>query len=484
MVDDRRVHILISPSQPLGPGPVVYWMNRDQRAQDNWALLFAQALATNKQQIGSDRGRASSKTTSRPLAVVFNLVDNFPNANFRHYAFMLRGLQETAQSLHKLNIPFLLTRGNPGTKLPRLLQRMRASALVTDFLPLRVKTQWIEDVSSAIHIPFYEVDAHNIVPVYEGSEKLEFAARTIRPRLSRQLPEFLTNFPRLARQQPAAVKKILDQPLPKTIATLAGDIDWGKLHTSLRVDRSVDELDWLTPGSAAALRVMRRFIHKSLPLFDKLANDPVSDVQSQLSPYLHFGHISAQRVALAVKQSKAPPEAEKVFLEQLIVRRELSDNFCYHCQDYDQLRSLPRWGLRTLMEHRRDPRPYRYTLEQLEQARTSDPLWNAAQREMVIRGKMHGYMRMYWAKKIVQWTSSPLQALKYTIYLNDKYFLDGRDPIGYVNILWSIGGLHDTPFPTRPIFGSIRYMSQEGCRRKFDVEAYIKRWSSSPVIQP
>jgi len=195
--------------------------------------------------------------------------------------------------------------------------------------------------------------------------------------------------------------------------------------------------------------------------------------QSNLSPYLHFGQISAQRIALEVRKARLDPEAQKAFLEELIIRRELSDNYCYYNPDYDRPSGFPAWAQKTQATHQDDRREYDYSSEQLEKAQTHDPLWNAAQMEMVHKGKMHGYMRMYWAKKILEWTKSPEEAQRIAITLNDKYELDGRDPNGYTGIAWSIGGVHDRAWGERPVFGKIRYMSYNGSKSKFDVKGYI-----------
>jgi deoxyribodipyrimidine photo-lyase len=209
--------------------------------------------------------------------------------------------------------------------------------------------------------------------------------------------------------------------------------------------------------------------------YDDTRNDPTQDGQSNLSPYLHFGQLSAQRVALEVRMHPVPDAEKEAFLEELLVRRELSDNFCFYNPSYDSVAGFPEWAQKTLKAHRSDPREYRYSAEELEQGLTHDSLWNAAQMEMVRRGKMHGYMRMYWAKKILEWSQSPDEALNIATYLNDKYELDGRDPNGYTGIAWSIGGVHDRAWQERPIFGKIRYMSHRGAQRKFDVQAYVKQ---------
>jgi deoxyribodipyrimidine photo-lyase len=428
-------------------GPVAYWMSRDQRVHDNWALLYAQQLAHERQV---------------PLLVVFCLAPRFLGAAFRQYDFMLAGLAEVSQELANHRIPFHLIQGEPGQAILQWIKTREVSLLVTDFDPLRIKKEWKEDVGQSLAIPFLEVDAHNIVPCWLASPKQEWAAYSFRPKIHRALPEFLTPFPTL-----------LKHPFP------AGETGTGlevtNLLDSLSLDRTVPPVTWLNPGEQAARKHLTRFLAEKLAHYNRERNDPTRDGQSDLSPYLHFGHIAPQRVALEVRDSKAPRDSKDAFLEELIVRRELSDNFCYYNRDYDRFQSFPDWASKTLDDHRADEREYLYTLEEFEASRTHDPLWNAAQLEMVQRGKMHGYLRMYWAKKILEWTASPEEAQEVAIYLNDRYELDGRDPNGYVGIAWSLGGVHDRAWGERPIFGKVRYMSYKGAAGKFDVQAYIDK---------
>ena len=212
-----------------------------------------------------------------------------------------------------------------------------------------------------------------------------------------------------------------------------------------------------------------------LSLYDSERNNPVIEAQSGLSPWLHFGQISAQRVAFETLRNEADTSLSASFLEELIVRRELADNFCLYRPNYDSVDVFPTWAQASLRDHLADPRPYNYSIETLEKAQTHDPLWNAAQMEMVITGKMHGWMRMYWGKKILEWSPNPEEAMQKAIFLNDRYSLDGRDPNGYAGIAWCIGGVHDRAWPSRPIFGKIRYMNAAGAQRKFDTQGYIRR---------
>ena len=286
---------------PYQSGPVVYWLSREQRARDNCALLAAQRLALDHQ---------------APLAVVFNLVPNFLQAAYRQYDFMLRGLRETAARLDQQSIPFFLLSGDPGETLPDFLKHCRAGALVTDFDPLRLKRQWKNQVLQRIQIPCIEVDAHNIVPCWLASPKQEFGAYTLRPKIHRLLPDFLTDLPAL-------------ETHPYTWTEAAPSIDWGRALVGVAADPGVWPVTWCRPGEDAARERLQTFIHQGLPQYDRDRNDPTLAGQSDLSPYLHFGQLAPQRVAWEIRQSDAPPEAKQAFLEELIVRRELSDNFLF-----------------------------------------------------------------------------------------------------------------------------------------------------------
>lgn len=487
-------------SLSLGKGPVVYWMSRDQRAQDNRALEFALALA------------ASGK---KGLVVCFSLVPRFLEAPIRAYDFLLRGLLETASTLQERGIPFCLLLGEPSSEVPRLLEYMEASACVTDFDPLRVKRNWQEEVAKAISLPFYVVDAHNIVPCREASNKQEYSARTIRPKIHSRLERYLREDPWVTAEEWAKVagfsrglqgilagaptggnEEINASPTLTSGCRLTTDpniggqdgnffhsggwyslpIELKRVLDFLQVDRTVPPVDWIEPGYKAGRKVLEQFIRDKLSGYDRNRDDPNKNGISELSPYLHFGHISAREVALAVERSDAPKEDKEAYLEQLIVRKELSDNFCYYNPHYDSFDGFPSWAQRSLREHQKDPREYVYTYQQFDAAQTHDPLWNAAQNQLVKRGKLHGFLRMYWAKKILEWTPSAEVAMEYAVRLNDRYNLDGRDPNGYVGCAWSIGGVHDRPWFERPVFGMVRYMSYSGAARKFDVAAFIDHW--------
>jgi len=443
-----RLRINNSNRIPVPPdGAVVYWMSRDQRVADNWALLHAQSLALERQ---------------TPLAVVFTLADSFLGATLRQFGFMLRGLAHVAERLEELGIPFILLRGNPPDEMCRFIQQHTVGVLVTDFDPLHIKHSWHDQVALSVSIPCIEVDAHNIVPCRVASSRQEYGAYTLRPKIHRVLPDFLDSFPPLTKHPfswPAPVKEF------DLEATLSG----------ITVDRSVAEIGGLTPGEQGGRARLDDFIENGLAAYESERNDPCRHGQSGLSPWLHFGQLSAQRVALEVVRQLSTSPSSEAFLEELIVRRELADNFCLYNNNYDRVEGFPEWAQRTIAAHRHDPRECPYMPKQLETAQTHDPLWNAAQLAMVNTATMHGYLRMYWAKKILEWSPSPEDAMATAIMLNDRYQLDGRDPNGYAGIAWSMGGVHDRAWGERPVFGKIRYMNYKGCQRRFAVKEYISR---------
>ncbi|KAG2438770.1 hypothetical protein HXX76_005312 [Chlamydomonas incerta] len=454
LVNPKRVRVLKPGS--IGKGPVVYWMSRDQRLQDNWALLHA---------IEKAQGEAGSGQ----VAVAFNLVPAFLGAGARQFGFMLRGLRQLAPKLEARGIKFYLLQGDPAETLPALVSGLGAGLLVTDYSPLRLGRTWREQVCSALgSVPVHEVDAHNVVPVWVASEKREVGARTLRPKIHKALPEFLREFPAVP-------------TLPAwTPAVAPAPVDWEALLAEvLSRGADVPEVDWCTPGEDAALEALtgpRGFLSPSrLSLYDTKRNDPATPAAlSNLSPYLHFGQLAPQRAALeAAKHRTKYKAAVESYLEELVVRRELADNFCHYCATYDSLAAAAEWARESLDKHRVDKREFLYSRDQLEAGATHDELWNAAQLEMAHRGKMHGFMRMYWAKKILEWTTGPEQAIEWAIYLNDRYELDGRDPGGYTGVLWSMAGVHDMGWAERAVFGKIRYMNYNGCKRKFDIKAYV-----------
>ena len=486
-----RVLRTVSGGAPLSASdkaqrPVLYWMSRDQRVQDNWALHYAKQEALD---CGS------------PLAVVFCLTPGFPGATFRAYDFMLKGLRETEQALMAVGVPFFLLPGDPAKELPAFANAVHSHTVVCDFSPMPVKKMWNRSLLGLPYPPedpktptvavsrtsvakgalpacverVVEVDAHNVVPVWVTSDKREHAARTIRPKVSALLPKFLVDYPE------AHTKKNTGDvltPWPCNAAKQPSAIDFDGMYKSLSVDRSVTPASWITPGEKAANAAVAAFAEstKHLHAYETQRNDPVQDAQSQLSPFLHFGHASPQRAAFAAKRhartASAAHKGMEGFVEELVVRRELSDNYMYYSGDEPD---FPKWALESLALHESDKREYLYSEDQFEFGKTHDELWNAAQLQMVVQGKMHGFLRMYWAKKILEWTPNAATAFDIALRLNDKYELDGRDPNGFVGVAWSMYGVHDMGWTERSVFGKVRYMNYAGCKRKFNIAAYVTK---------
>jgi deoxyribodipyrimidine photo-lyase len=441
-MDYRRVKIIL---EKKISGPILYWMSRDHRVRDNWALIYAQELALNHKQ---------------PIIVVFCLQPEFLNAESRIFDFMLEGLEIIEKDCIELNITFVVLKGDPTTVLTNFIEEYKIGMLITDFSPLKIKRNWIESLRSKLNVSFSEIDTHNIVPCWVASNKKEYAAYTIRSKISKLLAEFLVEFPEI-KKHPYSWKENFSE------------VNWVKLRNFVSEDNPIYTFDWITPGEDQARGVLKLFVEEKLRNYNKERNDPNLNSVSDLSPYLHFGQISSQRVVLEATKTKRIVNLKGSFYDEIIVRKELSDNFCFYSPDYDTTASFQSWAKESLNQHLKDKRDYIYTLEELERAKTHDDLWNAAQRQMIKRGKMHGYLRMYWAKKILEWTETPEKAVEYAIYLNDKYELDGRDPNGYAGIAWSIGGVHDRAWGERKVFGKIRYMSYDGMKRKFNIKQYI-----------
>lgn len=439
MVDSSRVRNLVD--IPQKEGPVVYWMQRDMRAHHNWALIYAQEKA---------------QALKVPLIVVFALDDRSSFTRTPHFSFMMQGLYEVRDTLAPLAIPLCILKGDPKVSILAFLQEVKAGMLVCDFTPLRYARTWKDAVALYCDVRFDEVDAHNIVPCWVASHKEEFAAYTFRPKIRAHYRAYSGPVPRTKKH-----------PYVHTKSLPSGGV----------IPSASSVFDRVTPGAKAGDRALSSFLTHRLSAYDAKRNDPTEDGQSGLSPYIHFGHLSAQQIAHKVETCNATSADKKAFLEELVVRKELSDNFCFYQPAYDRYEGLRSWAKDTLEAHLHDVREFVYSEEEFEHALTHDPLWNAAQTQMVQTGTMHGYMRMYWAKKILEWTQNPHDAIAIAITLNDTYSLDGRDPNGYAGILWSIGGLHDRAWFERPIFGKIRYMNYNGCARKFDVKRYIEMFS-------
>ena len=446
MIHKARLQPL-NPLPPAGGQYVLYWMQQSQRAENNHALEYAIAQAN---------------ALRLPVLVAFALTA-FPEANRRSYQFMLEGLRDTQQRLAARGIGLCVRMGDPATVVPELAKK--AALLVGDVGYLRLQREWRAAVARLVACPFVLVESDAIVPVALASDHAEFAARTLRPKIHRRLADFLQPLP-------AARPAIPSLDLVRRSLSLD---DPAALCRRLAVDESVPPSDRFTGGPTAARKLLDRFLARRLASYDRDNSDPVLDGCSRLSPYLHFGQLSPLDIALRVQESDAPRAATDAFLEQLIVRRELSLNACWFNPGYDRYDTLPPWTLTTLDQHRHDKREFLYTLSQWEAGATHDPCWNAAQAEMVRSGSMHNYMRMYWGKKILEWSRSPEEAFDTALYLNNKYELDGRDPNGFTGVAWCFGR-HDRPWTERPVFGKIRYMNANGLHRKFDIQAYLDRW--------
>jgi deoxyribodipyrimidine photo-lyase len=427
---------------------VLYWMQASQRAVFNHALEYSirQANELNK-----------------PVVVLFGITDRFPEANERHYAFMLQGLREVREGLYQRGIQFVVLHKSP--ELAAVQFSKDASMVVTDAGYLRIQKEWRYHVAKNASCPVVQLESDVIVPVSVASDREAYSAAVLRPRIKKHLKRYLV--------------PLKDTPVRKdSLGFRFNSLDVQNvkgLLSKLSLDRSVSPVKTFHGGWKDAMRLLDAFIMDKLKYYKDLRNDPSTDYGSHMSPYLHFGQISPLDIALKVNQARGRAKAAKeAYLEELVVRRELSMNFVHYNPNYDAYDALPDWAKKTLKVHEKDKREYLYDLRAWEQARTHDPYWNAAQREMVITGKMHNYMRMYWGKKILEWSKTPEDAYRTALDLNNKYELDGRDPNGFAGVAWCFGK-HDRAWPERPIFGKVRYMNAAGLRRKFDIETYVRR---------
>jgi len=420
-------------------------MQASQRTEYNHALEYAVQIA-NK--------------IHRAVVVYFGLTDTFPEANERHYHFMLEGLKDVESSLSNKGIRMVVWQTSPPDGAAELSKD--ASLVVVDRAYLRMQRTWRRHLARSIACPLVQVESNSVVPVETSSPKEEYSAATFRPKIQNKLHSFLhsveENYPEVD-----ALQLHFDS---------IDIIDPEKAISTLDIDRSVRKVEDFRGGTTEAKKRLEIFLKEKLQYYEELRNDPTKDYVSNLSPYLHFGQISPLYIALRVLDTDNP--GKDAYLEELITRRELSFNFVFYNDNYDSFNGLPEWAKETLKEHEKDPREYIYTLEELENAETHDPYWNVAQREMTLRGKMHGYMRMYWGKKIIEWSKTPEEAYRTAVYLNNKYELDGRDPNGFTGVAWCFGK-HDRPWKERPIFGKTRYMNANGLKRKFNADEYVAK---------
>jgi deoxyribodipyrimidine photo-lyase len=427
---------------------VLYWMQQSQRASFNPALEYAIEIANRK---------------GLPVVVAFGLTDRYPDANLRHYRFMLEGLREVAATLAERRIRFVLRRGAPNEVAVAL--GAEAALVVCDRGYLRHQKAWRADVAARVSCALVQVEGDVVVPIEAASTKAEAGARTLRPKLHRIWDEYLRPLADAAVREPS-----LDLHMERALDP--SDID-GVLG-SLGLDRSVAPVRRFRGGTGEARRRLRAFLDTGLDGYAEGRSEPGAFRCSLLSPYLHFGQISPVEVALTVRNARDGADADRgAYLEELIVRRELAANFVAFEPRYDDYGCLPGWARATLDAHRADRRQHVYTRDELEHARTHDRYWNAAMREMRATGFMHNYMRMYWAKKILEWSAEPEAAFRTILHLNNRYFLDGRDANSYANVAWTFG-VHDRPWPERAVFGKVRYMNARGLERKFDMAAYLR----------
>ena len=438
---------------------VLYWAQMNRRAASNHALAHAAEIA---------------HANNLPLLVYEGLTCDYPAANDRLHTFILEGVPDTAAELrrNKIGYFFYLRAGRSSANDVLYRLAARAHSVVTDDYPVFIAARHNARVPSRIGIPYIAVDASCVVPMSKHGKR-HYGAYTIRPKIRRELPAYL-----IPVEMPVVKRPWRENLLPPDLAALRTTVtpsNIAALVAACDIDHSVKPSVEYTGGSRAAQQRLDIFLEDRLRRYARESSQPSKHATSNLSPYLHFGQISALAIALAVR---ARAEAGKLmadeFLEELIVRRELAFNFARFADgELCSLDALPDWCKRTMAKHAPDPRPFLYAPEQFERAATHDPLWNAAQRELLRRGTIHGYYRMYWGKKIIEWSPAYEDALRTMIRLHDVYALDGRDPNTYTNILWCFG-LHDRPWGERPVFGQLRYMSFDGMKRKTDVSAYIK----------
>jgi deoxyribodipyrimidine photo-lyase len=455
--DDPRVTVRRAGSPDPDGRCVVYWMQRAQRGVDNHAVDLAVKIAN---------------LLGLPVVVYFAAISNFPHANLRHYVFLNQGLPDIESDLAVRNISFVMRRA-PHESHERLLADVRAAFLIGDENPMREPERWRKNLASRIEIPFWTVDTDVVVPS-KLIETAQYGAYTIRPRLYRVLPEYLHPYD----------NSHADREWKRPREFYADSVHEDMTRGWKDLDRSVSAVDAWEGGTHAGLQRLKLFTQRMLENYEARRNHPELDGTSCMSPYLHYGHVGPLTIALAVESAvKANPKlraARDGYFNELIVWRELAINFVRHTSKYDSAECAEAWAKATISEHARDEREHLYTLPQLEGAETYDDLWNAAQIQMVRHGWMHNYMRMYWAKKILEWTPDVATAMKYAIYLNDKYFLDGRDPNGYAGIAWAILGKFDRAWGERAVFGKIRYMSGASTGKKFNSKKYIEQMGLLP----
>ncbi len=407
-----------------------------------------------------------------PLVVYEGLKYYYPWASDRIHAFILEGVEEKLSEFEKLGIRYIFylqkDAASPKHTVAKLARE--AACIVTDDYPCFIIPEHNRRVAELAGVPVYAVDSNGIVPISKF-EKEEYAAYTIRPKIKKLLPNYMKPFT----EEVVTINGTgLEVDCPNTIVTADKIVE---LVAECDIDHSVKPSNIYRGGTANGRTRLKKFVDEILPDYETARNKPDLDGSSRLSAYLHFGFLSPLEIALAVNEANAPQAAKDAYLEELIVRRELSFNFTLRNPHYDSLASLPTWVQKTMREHIDDERQFNYSLDELEMSKTHDELWNAAQREMVETGEMHNYVRMLWGKNVIAWSSSYEVAFETLVHLNNKYCLDGRDPNSYAGILWCFGK-HDRPWMERPVFGMIRYMTSGSTGKKFDSKGYIQ-WTKT-----
>lgn len=435
---------------------VLYWPQIQRRATDNAALSYAIAEANRRR---------------LPLVVYEALRVDYPHASDRFHAFVLEGAAVEAKKYRDrgARYAFFLPKTKAEARgVGRQLARL-ADLVVTDAFPTFTIADHVAGLLKDPSAPIVVFDDTCVVPL-ALFPKEEYAARTIRPKVHRLLPEWLRPI-----EEPTVDAPPWRGELPFA-ETAIEELDVRRAIAHLPIDHEVPPVDESPGGSVEAQKRLDRFLARKLSSYPEDHNHPDRGATSRLSPYLHFGMIGARGVALAVRDAGGSDEGKAAFLEQLLVRRTLAFNFCSRNADHHGYDALPDWAKRTLAEHLRDRRGRTYSRAELEDARTEDPVWNAAQRELRATGVIHNYARMLWGKCVLAWKETPREAIADLVHLNDKWCLDGRDPNTYTNVLWCFGK-HDRPWVKRPIFGTTRFMSTSAARKKLDLDDWLRRWS-------
>jgi len=466
---------------------VLYWMIAARRTAWSFAL---------------DHAIAHAVALRRPLVVFEPLRAGYPWASDRLHAFVLQGMADNARACAAAGVTYLpYVEPAPGAGAGLLAAlAARACVVVTDEQPGFFLPRMVAAAGAALPVRLEQVDGNGILPLRAADQAFSTAA-AFRRHLHKTLRPYLLDAP--------AADPFASLPRAVRHAELAGAIlgRWPQASAALLaaapaalaalpIDHAVAQVPY-RGGAAAAGEVLGDFVARKLARYGDGHNHPDDDAASGLSPYLHFGHVSAHDVAWRVWRAAGwdpsrladkptgkragwwglPPGSE-AFLDELITWRELGYGFCFHRADYDRYSSLPAWAQSTLDDHAGDPRPTRYARRALETAATADPVWNAAQRQLLAEGRIHNYLRMLWGKKILEWSSSPRVALATLIELNNKYAIDGRDPNSYSGIFWTLGRFDRPWAPTRPIFGCIRYMSSAATLKKLHLRGYLARWAA------